>query len=318
MCDLVPGPHAALASPYRSISRDRLPRPSHVIGIECQRVNNTTSPRRAILGAVLIFTGVWLSACGGAGGLGAAGKFTPGTPGTLTVATAQVPDPGFWSGTVRHPTGGFEYGLARALAARFGLAKVRVIEVPFKRLTAGYLGGADLALSDITVTAERSQHLDFSTPYLSAPPAILVRPGTEVPDVHSAQGLRWAVENGTTLLSALKEAIEPSTAPQILEHQREVLLALRVGRAEAVMLDLPVALAYARELPHTYAVAAQLPSEDVLAAALPKGSENLEAVNSAMHALSADGTIERLGREWLDTDLQGGHDEQVPVLRTDE
>ena len=62
------------------------------------------------------------------------------------------------------------------------------------------------------------------------------------------------------------------------------------------MLDLPVAFAYAREAPRSYAVAAQLPSEDMLAAALPKGSENLEAVDSAMRAFSADGTIERLGR----------------------
>ena len=190
--------------------------------------------------------------------------------------------------------------------------------MPFKRLTAGYLGGADLALSDITVTAERAEHVDFSTSYLSAPPAILVRPGTEVPDVHAAQGLRWAVQAGTTLQGALAESIEPSIAPQILDHQREVLLALRVGRASAVMLDLPVALAYARESPHTYAVAAQLPSEAVLAAALPKGSDNLEAVDSAMRALSADGTIERLGREWLHTDLQGDQAEEVPVLRTEE
>jgi ABC-type amino acid transport substrate-binding protein len=267
---------------------------------------------------VLLVVCVALSACAGAGGLGAAGRFTPRTPGTLTVATAQVPDPGFWEGTVAHPTGGFEYELARALASRFGLSRVQVIEVPFKQLTAGNLGGADLALSDITITKQRAQHVDFSDSYLDAPPAILVRPGTEVPDVHAAQGLSWAVQDGTTLQEALAEAIEPSAPAQVLEHQREVLLALRVGRAQAVMLDLPVALAYAREAPHTYAVAAQLPSEAVLAAALPKGSENLEAVDSAIRAFNADGTIERLGREWLHIDLQGGRDEDVPALRTDE
>ncbi len=274
--------------------------------------------RLAIPGAALLLLGAWLSACGGAAGIGAAGRFTPRTPGTLTVATAQIPDPGFWSGTFQHPTGGFEYGLAQALAARFHLGGIKVVEVPFRALTAGHLAGADLALSDITVTAARSQHVDFSTPYLNAPPAILVRPGTEVTDVHAAQGLSWAVEAGTTLQSALAEAIEPSSAPQILDHQREVLLALRAGRANAVMLDLPVALAYARESPHTYAVAAQLHSEDVLAAALPKGSANLEAVDSALRALSSDGTIERLGREWLHTDLQEGQAEHVPVLRTEE
>ena len=77
------------------------------------------------------------------------------------------------------------------------------------------------------------------------------------------------------------------------------------------MLDLPVALAYARESPSAYAVAAQLPSEDVLAAALPKGSENLEAVDSGIRALMSDGTIDRLAREWLHTSVSEGQDEQV-------
>jgi len=265
----------------------------------------------AIVG--LLIATVWV-ACGSM----ASGSFKPKTPDTLTVATAQIPDPGFWTGTAEHPTGGFEFGLAKALAAHFGLARVRVVQVPFARLVEGDLGGADLALSDITITKEREQHVDFSTPYLRAPPAIVVRPGTPVPDVNTAKSLHWAVQSGTTLQSALAASIEPSTETQVLPHQREVLLALRVRRADAVMLDLPVALAYADASPKDYEVAAQLRSEDELGAALPQGSGNLEAVDSALRTLSSDGTLERLGREWLHADLHEGGSEQVPVLRSEE
>jgi polar amino acid transport system substrate-binding protein len=271
----------------------------------------------ASLGVATLLTGLWLSACG-TGGLGASGSFTPVTPDTLTVATAQIPDPGFWEGTPEHPTGGFEYGLARALAARLGLAHVTVRLVPFAELVKGELGGADLALSDITATSERAQHVDFSTPYLKAPPAIVVRPGTEVPDVDTAQTLRFAVQAGTTLLSALEDQVRPERAPLVLAHQREVLAAFHARRANAIMLDLPVALAYARQSPGRYAVATQLPSDYELAAALPKGSGNLEAVDSAMRAFTADGTIETLGERWLHTSLREGQAEGVPVLRTDE
>lgn len=283
-----------------------------------QPVNWARTRGRQALSALALCLLLAQSGCGGSDLGAAAGTFTPLTPGTLTVATAQIPDPGFWSGTEQHPTGGFEYQLAHALAARFGLPRVKVVLVPFHRLVAGDLGGADLALSDITSTAARAEHVSFSTPYLDAPPAILVRPGTEVADVDTARSLHWAVEAGTTLEEALEETIRPSGAPLVLHHEAEVLLALRSGRANAVMLDLPVALAYASELPRVYAVAAQLPSEAVLAAALPKGSENLEAVDSAIRAFDADGTIERLGRESLGTQLAGGQVEHVPVLRTDE
>jgi polar amino acid transport system substrate-binding protein len=251
-------------------------------------------------------------------GKGAAGSFDPRTPNTLTVATAQIPDPGFWTGTFAHPTGGFEYGLAKKLAARFGLAKVNVVCVSFHELVRGHLGGADLALSDITITDERSEYLDFSTSYLQAPPAIVVRPGTNVPDVNVARDLRWAVQNDTTLKEALETQIEPTTKTLVFEHQREKLAALADGRVDAVLLDLPVALAYARESPRKYAVAAQLPSEAALGAALPSGSDNVEAVDSALRGLKTEGEIDRLGHRWLDVDLEEGSAEDVPVLRTDE
>jgi polar amino acid transport system substrate-binding protein len=248
---------------------------------------------------------------------GAAGSFTPRVRDTLTVATAQVPDPGFWTGTFAKPTGGFEYGLARALATRLGLSRVSVVEVPFHELVRGRLGGADLALSDITITEEREQRLDFSTPYLKAPPSILVRPGTEVADENAARHLRWAVQHDTTLETELESSIAPTTPPLVFEHQREVLLALRSGRANGVMLDLPVALAYERESPAQYDVVAQLQSEAELGAALPQGSANAEAVDSAIRGLNAEGAIDRLAHRWLDGDIEEGAASDVPQLRTD-
>jgi ABC-type amino acid transport substrate-binding protein len=255
--------------------------------------------------------------CANAGN-GAAGSFSARTPNTLTVATSQIPDPGFWEGTFSHPSGGFEYELAKRLAAHFGLSKVKVVEVPFRELVHGHLGGADLALSDITITEAREQYLDFSTPYLKAPPAIVVRPGTQVADVDAARHLRWAVQNETTLKEALEKQIEPTTKTLVFEHQSEKLEALEDGRVDAVLLDLPVALAYARESPRKYAVAAQLPSEAELGAALPSGSHNTEAVDSALRALQSEGEVDRLARHWLHADYEEGGAEGIPVLRTEE
>jgi polar amino acid transport system substrate-binding protein len=251
-------------------------------------------------------------------GRGSGGSFTPRVKDTLTVATAQIPDPGFWEGTFARPTGGFEYELARKLAGRFGLGHVSVVHVPFHELVRGHLGGADLALSDVTITDERSDHLDFSSSYLEAPPSLLVRPGTDVPDVNAARDLRFAVQHDTTLKTALEADIEPTVAPLVFEHQREVLRALETHRVGAIMLDLPVALAYVREAPRKFAVAAQLPSEAQLGVALPQDSPNVEAVDSAIRAFKADGEIDALAKRWLAADIQEGSAEHVPVLRSEE
>lgn len=271
----------------------------------------------ALLTLGLLVAAVALSACANAGS-GAAGTFTPRTKDTLTVATAQIPVPGFWYGTFAHPTGGFEYAVAQALAERFDLKRIKVVEVPFHELVRGHLGGADLALSDITITDERAEHLDFSTSYLEAPPAIVVHPGTQVADVKAAQGLRWAVQHDTTLREALENQIEPTTKPLVFERQSEKLAAFEDGRADAMLLDLPIALAYARESPRKFAVAAQLPSEAELGAALLSGSDNVEAVDSAIRGLQDEDEIDRLAERWLHANIEEGSAEDIPVLRTEE
>jgi ABC-type amino acid transport substrate-binding protein len=300
---------AVHSEPHRSLLPWLRCRPRH----SRQRVPTAALP----IAALALAASLLLTACATSGG-GASGDFTPRVKDTLTVATAQIPDPGLWYGTFAHPTGGFEYALAQAFAKRFGLAKVKVIEVPFHELVRGHLGGADLALSDITITEERAEHLDFSTGYLEAPPAIVVHPGTKVPDVKAARELHWAVQHDTTLKEALEDQIEPTTKPLLFELQSEKLAAFEDGRVNAVLLDLPIALAYARESPRKFAVAAQLSGEAELGVALPSGSDNVEAVDSAIRALKAEGEIDRLGKRWLHASLEEGSAPGVPELRTEE
>jgi ABC-type amino acid transport substrate-binding protein len=60
-------------------------------------------------------------------------------------------------------------------------------------------------------------------------------------------------------------------------------------------------------------VPAQLDGEEGLAGALPEGSHNSEVLDSAIRALTADGTIERLTSRWL-----GKSQENVPLILTEQ
>jgi ABC-type amino acid transport substrate-binding protein len=88
---------------------------------------------------------------------------------------------------------------------------------------------------------------------------------------------------------------------------------LRAGRADALLLDLPVALGLARAEPGSFHVPAQLDGDQGLAAALPDGSPNREVVDSAIRALTADGTIGRLESRWL-----GEGELDVPLVLTEQ
>src|SRR5690349_10233378 len=153
-------------------------------------------------------------------------QFQPVKPGVLTVATAFLPAPGFWEG--EPPTsGGFEAGLAHALAHRLGLDRVRVVQVPFAQIVAGKLHGADIALSQLTPTKEREKSLDFTTPYLSAPPGVLARLEVQGVDVHDLRGLRWVVSRVSTLTPIVMDRIRPTQAPVETEDRSQALAVLR-------------------------------------------------------------------------------------------
>lgn len=295
--------------------------------------------RRRLLAVAALITAA-LAGCGDDPAPRSAGTFTPTTPETLTVAVDEVPRPGFWLGTAAAPTGGFEHGLARALATRLGLDELRIVTVPFERIVAGDLGGADVAISDVSATDERADAVDFSVPYLPAVPAILTTAGREVRDVHGARELTWAVERGTTLESALDERIRPEHDVVRSPTEDDAIAALRAGTVDAVMLDLPVALAYAADAKQADAkqdgpggegtppdldgdddgplltVAAQLPGREHLAVVLPQGSDNRTAVDSALRALRSNGTTNDLAQRWLGIDLQDAQVDDVLALRT--
>ncbi|MFC0531078.1 ABC transporter substrate-binding protein [Phytohabitans kaempferiae] len=255
------------------------------------------------IGALLVV--VLLAGCGAA--VPAAGGFRPAVRGELTVATATLPLPGFWE-----EPGGFEYELARALADRFGL-RLRVVRVPFERIVSGDLGGADLALSQVTATPERERVLDFSAPYLAATPTGLSP--NAIPDLATARDLRWAVTRGTTLAAILQGVVRPRTPPALTSDEPAALVLLAAGSVDAVLLDLPVALVAADRSGGRLRVAVQVYSDDSLAVALQQGSPNREAVDSAIRALTDDGTIDRLGKRWLGADLRDA-EADVPVLRS--
>lgn len=269
------------------------------------------APIGAALAAVLVLAG-----CGDRSTSPAAGVFTPKTPGVLTVVTGAIPTMGFWEGTRVRPTGGFEYELARDMAKRFGLKRVRVRVEPFDRIIAGHLDGADMALSLLTPTSEREQHLDFSEAYLDAAPTAIARAGTDIPDLATARTLRWGALRGTTLAGIVSDMIEPYTSVRTYPTDADTLAALNDHRIDAAMFDMPYAVAIANRSHGKLQAAAQLDVDESIAAALPKGSSNVQAVDSAIRAFTADGTIDALLTRWVGVNAADAQ-KSIPLLRTE-
>lgn len=270
---------------------------------------------RAISAAVLGAALLGLAGCSVSGDGEAGGDFQPRKAGELTVVTAQVPEPGFWEGTAAKPTGGFEFELAEKLRERFGLERVRVVTRPFAEIVAGDIGQADLAISLITPTKARRKVLDFSDSYLDAPPAVITRHGQDVPDLKSARELRWVTQKSTTLEEIVRHQIDPAEPIESVDSIDEKVAAVRSGQADAALFDFALAVAIADTSDGALQVAAKMQRPEQIAVALPEGSDNDDAVSSAVRAFVNDGTINDLAIRWIGPQADGSG-KDVPVLRS--
>jgi polar amino acid transport system substrate-binding protein len=242
--------------------------------------------------------------------------FTPLTTGTLTVAT-ELPAPGFWDGddpaTVK---GGFEWGLAAALAEELGL-DLAVREVPFADITSGRLDGADIALAQVSSTKERKNVAELTQPYFETSPTALVRHGTQkhLADLATAKEQRWAVQEGTTLKSYLENVVRPNDEPLVLATTDAVVQAVVNGDADAALLDLPTALTVART--NGLSVPARFEHLEQIVGVLPADSKNVEIVEQTLARLLANGTVDELRKKWLDPVFAVDPD-HVPVIIAEE
>src|SRR5947209_5790944 len=133
---------------------------------------------------------------------------------------------------------------------------------------------------------------------------------------HPTGGLEYELAKDLAQRFGLKSVrIVPDGPMRIYDNTDEMLSALRTGKVDAVLLDMPLAVLTARRSHGRLRAAAQLPRHETIAAALPKGSTNFDAVDSAMRAFAADGTLEHLLRVWVGQ-AAADAESSIPLLHT--
>jgi polar amino acid transport system substrate-binding protein len=240
---------------------------------------------------------------------GGGAGFTPVTDDTLTVVTS-LPAPGFWEGDDPDDiTGGYEFEIAQALQEGLNLSELEIVNVSFDQLVAGQVGDFDVALSQVTITDERRQVVDFTEPYFESDQGVLVQSGTEVATVEDARALQWGTQSGTTGADYLSDTLQPEQEPQVFQDLSAGFAALEAGQVDAFMMDTAIVLSQASESDGAQEVAAQFRTGEQYGGILPRGSENADAINAILSQLRDDGSLSEFAEEWL-----GGDPSAIPVL----
>ena len=236
-------------------------------------------------------------------------SLTPAKAGQLTVEV-NLPAPGFCNGdTPDAIKDGFEYCIAADIAHRAGLAKVEVVNVAWDALVAGQTKNFDLALSQISITDERKKVVDFSVPYFASDIGILAKKGTKV-DGASIKSLRIGVQQATTGADFVDQQLKPSTPAKVFPDTPSMFTALQAGQVDVAMTDTAIVLQQAAASNGLFEVVGQYTTGESYGALYPKGSANEAALNKALEAIMADGTMKALSTKYL-----GGDPTTIPHFK---
>ena len=137
---------------------------------------------------------------------------------------------------------GFDVDIAKEIAKDMGV-ELEIQDMDFDSLVAGVPAGKiDIVISGMTPTAERKEVVDFSDIYYVAEHGFLVK--AENKDKYKTfedlKGQKVGAQMGAIQADIAEEKI-PEADIQLLSNVNDLVLGLKSGKIEAVVVELPVA-----------------------------------------------------------------------------
>lgn len=189
---------------------------------------------------------------------------------------------------------GFDIDIAKEIAKDMGV-ELEVKDMDFDSLVAGVPAGKiDLVISGMTPTEERKEAVDFSDIYYIAEHGIVVRAADKdkYKTFADLKGQKVGAQMGA-IQADIAEANIPDANLQLLSNVNDLVLGLKSGKIEALVVELPVAEMIVKNNPEL--IVGEEKAKDVeggSAIGLKKGEQALlDQVNSTIKRIKAENLL---------------------------
>lgn len=199
---------------------------------------------------------------------------------------------------------GFDMDLIRAIGEVLDL-EVQIDNISWDGLIPALLNNNyDAVIAGVTITEERLESVDFSTPYFESVLTIVTKDHVDnIFSLDDLDGKIAAVQINTTGDFVASDLQDEGVLKGVsrFDMVADAMAAIIIGVADVVILDLPVAEAYleanpAAPLKHVGPVS----EDEYYGIALNKNnSALLEQINSALVQLQENGTYDELYQKWF-------------------
>lgn len=269
------------------------------------------------LASLLILASLVLAACGGGG---AEATQEPSTSGSTTgglpdlggreilIAVENAYNPFNFIDEATGTAVGYDYDVFAEACARLN-CKPTFVQTSWDTIVA-VMGGTgeaefDIAADGITVTAERAQHVDFSTPYIKLSQQLLVR----------ADETRFSNADELIALGDFKAGAQPGTTNYDLavelfgedhvvafDQYGLIVQALINGDIDVTVMDNVAGEGYIGANPDKLKMVGEPLTSEELGFVFPKGSDLVEPINLVLAEMEADGTLDTIYAKWFSTE----------------
>ena len=200
---------------------------------------------------------------------------------------------------------GYDVEVSRAIAEKLGV-EPEYVESDWDSLFAGLDAGRfDIVCNGVEVTDERAKTYNFTTPYGYIHTALAVRKDNE--DIKSFEDLKGKTTANSLASTYMELAESYGATVQGIDTLEETIQLLTAGRIDATLNADVSFYDYLNVHPDAdFKLVAQ--TEDASHVAIPvrKGDDSaslLEAINTAIEELRADGTLKALGEKYFGQDI---------------
>ena len=200
---------------------------------------------------------------------------------------------------------GYDVEVARAIAEKLGV-EPEYVESDWDSLFAGLDAGRyDIVCNGVEVTDERAKTYDFTEPYGYIHTALAVRKDNK--DITSFEDLKGKTTANSLASTYMELAESYGATVQGIDTLEETLQLLTAGRIDATLNADVSFYDYLNVHPDAdFKLVAQTEDASHVAIPLRKGDASatlLEAINTAIEELRADGTLKELGEKYFGQDI---------------
>lgn len=196
---------------------------------------------------------------------------------------------------------GIDMAIVKKIGEDTGM-EVSMESMEFDSLLVGLQNGTvDAIIAGMTITDERKESVDFSTPYYSATQVMIVMNDSDIASAADMAGKTIAVVQGYTGETCVQEL---GFDYEAFKKGTECVMELTNGKCDVVVIDSATAQKYVADNPGTKIVEdnAAFATEEYGIAVAKGNKELLDKINASVEKMLADGTISELAVKYSEAE----------------